>query len=96
MFFKKYMKLSKKRWINNTPQCQKPDCRRIKAVSNQHGQAVVELALMMTFLAMILMALIIFYEIVQVFGKKRKSYTPTIIHKTIFTEEPLTLMAISP
>jgi hypothetical protein len=44
---------------------------------NQRGQAVVELSLMMTFLAMILLALIIFYEM----GAKNISAIETLRHE---------------
>ncbi len=47
------------------------------STGNQRGQAVVELSLMMTFLAMILLALVIFYEI----GAKNISAIETLRHE---------------
>jgi len=47
------------------------------SAGNQRGQAVVELSLMMTFLAMILLALIIFYEM----GAKNISAIESLRHE---------------
>jgi hypothetical protein len=51
-------------------------CKKL-STDNQRGQAVVELSLMMTFLAMILLALIIFYEM----GAKNISAIETLRHE---------------
>jgi hypothetical protein len=51
-------------------------CKKLSA-GNQRGQAVVELSLMMTFLAIILLALIIFYEM----GAKNISAIESLRHE---------------
>ena len=73
-------------------------------LKNQRGQAIVELALMMTFLAMILLALVIIHELgiknilaidslrydmrVSMLNNARNPFTNNVVQKDVFVDIP--------